>query len=256
MTGDAIQPHTARPADRLTAERTFRWGSTQDHHHRHGRSRAHQGLQLPRAHREGGREAGAASGADAEGEPADADRTLERDGAAAACSRPLARRSGCSTCRSRPDRAMARGKGHRSIGLSGEKLAVVIIELHRDSEQAKQSALQRKASPEYQRAAPLGVSTMKAIDRLKYCATDARFAGHGHVLESRLDEVVRAVGAIPAPSQDALDGNPKLATPGDATVAGSQIADEIERLAQLHTQGALTDDEFAAAKAKILGTKS
>ena len=30
-------------------------------------------------------------------------------------------------------------------------------------------------------------------------------------------------------------------------------ADEIEHLAQLHTSGALTDDEFAAAKAKALG---
>jgi hypothetical protein len=31
-------------------------------------------------------------------------------------------------------------------------------------------------------------------------------------------------------------------------------ADEIEHLSQLHTSGALTDEEFAAAKAKILGT--
>ena len=31
-------------------------------------------------------------------------------------------------------------------------------------------------------------------------------------------------------------------------------ADEIEHLAQLHASGALTDDEFATAKAKILGT--
>ena len=31
-------------------------------------------------------------------------------------------------------------------------------------------------------------------------------------------------------------------------------ADEIEHLAQLHTSGALSDDEFTAAKAKILGT--
>jgi len=31
-------------------------------------------------------------------------------------------------------------------------------------------------------------------------------------------------------------------------------ADEIEHLAQLHASGALTDDEFTAAKAKILGT--
>ena len=31
-------------------------------------------------------------------------------------------------------------------------------------------------------------------------------------------------------------------------------ADEIEHLAQLHASGALTDEEFAAAKAKALGT--
>jgi hypothetical protein len=31
-------------------------------------------------------------------------------------------------------------------------------------------------------------------------------------------------------------------------------ADEIEHLAKLHESGVLTDDEFAAAKAKILGT--
>jgi Short C-terminal domain len=31
-------------------------------------------------------------------------------------------------------------------------------------------------------------------------------------------------------------------------------ADEIEHLAQLHASGALTDDEFTAAKTKILGT--
>jgi hypothetical protein len=30
-------------------------------------------------------------------------------------------------------------------------------------------------------------------------------------------------------------------------------ADELEHLAQLHSSGALSDDEFAAAKAKVLG---
>ena len=30
--------------------------------------------------------------------------------------------------------------------------------------------------------------------------------------------------------------------------------DELERLGQLHADGTLTDEEFAAAKAKILGT--
>jgi Short C-terminal domain len=31
-------------------------------------------------------------------------------------------------------------------------------------------------------------------------------------------------------------------------------ADEIEHLAQLHSSGALTDEEFASAKAKVLGS--
>ena len=31
-------------------------------------------------------------------------------------------------------------------------------------------------------------------------------------------------------------------------------ADEIEHLAQLHTSGVLTDEEFTAAKAKIIGS--
>jgi Short C-terminal domain len=37
-----------------------------------------------------------------------------------------------------------------------------------------------------------------------------------------------------------------------AAPAGDPTA-ELERLAQLHQSGALTDDEFAAAKAKVLG---
>src|ERR1700674_2192459 len=39
------------------------------------------------------------------------------------------------------------------------------------------------------------------------------------------------------------------------TVAsGDGTTNELERLADLHLRGALTDEEFAAAKAKILGT--
>jgi membrane protease subunit (stomatin/prohibitin family) len=40
----------------------------------------------------------------------------------------------------------------------------------------------------------------------------------------------------------------------DAGTAPASAADQLSRLAELHQQGALTDDEFAAAKAKILGT--
>jgi Short C-terminal domain len=36
--------------------------------------------------------------------------------------------------------------------------------------------------------------------------------------------------------------------------SGNGTTDELERLADLHKRGTLTDEEFAAAKAKILGT--
>jgi Short C-terminal domain len=38
-----------------------------------------------------------------------------------------------------------------------------------------------------------------------------------------------------------------------ATGGGGDQTAELERLAQLHTQGVLTDEEFAAAKKKALG---
>jgi hypothetical protein len=50
-----------------------------------------------------------------------------------------------------------------------------------------------------------------------------------------------------APADDQQDEGQYAPPPADP-------ADEIEHLAQLHTSGALTDDEFAAAKANILGT--
>ena len=50
-----------------------------------------------------------------------------------------------------------------------------------------------------------------------------------------------------APADDGQDQSQYAPPPADP-------ADEIEHLAQLHTSGALSDEEFATAKAKILGT--
>ena len=41
---------------------------------------------------------------------------------------------------------------------------------------------------------------------------------------------------------------------GDYAPPPADPADEIEHLAQLHASGALTDDEFATAKARVLGS--
>jgi Short C-terminal domain len=44
------------------------------------------------------------------------------------------------------------------------------------------------------------------------------------------------------------------APPPAAAPAAPSIYDQLSQLATLHAQGALTDDEFTAAKAKLLGT--
>ncbi len=50
-----------------------------------------------------------------------------------------------------------------------------------------------------------------------------------------------------APADDGQDQAQYAPAPADP-------ADEIEHLAQLHASGALSDEEFTAAKAKILGS--
>jgi len=44
------------------------------------------------------------------------------------------------------------------------------------------------------------------------------------------------------------------APPPPAPTSGASEMDELQQLAEMHDAGTLTDDEFAAAKAKILGT--
>ena len=41
--------------------------------------------------------------------------------------------------------------------------------------------------------------------------------------------------------------------PAPAAAAGSDLTSQLQQLAQLHNAGVLSDDEFAAAKAKVLG---
>ncbi|MGH9230762.1 MAG: SHOCT domain-containing protein [Acidimicrobiales bacterium] len=55
----------------------------------------------------------------------------------------------------------------------------------------------------------------------------------------------QAAYAPPAP--------PPAPAPTAADTGGSDVTAELERLAGLRSQGVLTDDEFAAAKAKLLG---
>ena len=47
---------------------------------------------------------------------------------------------------------------------------------------------------------------------------------------------------------------PQQAPPPAASAGGPSVADQLQQIAGLHQQGVLSDDEFAAAKAKILGS--
>ena len=69
-----------------------------------------------------------------------------------------------------------------------------------------------------------------------------------HHERKKADEEAQAYDQAPAEEQAPAQEQPAYAPPP------ADPADEIEHLAQLHESGALTDEEFAAAKAKILGT--
>ena len=54
--------------------------------------------------------------------------------------------------------------------------------------------------------------------------------------------------------QQAAQQAPPPQAPAPAPSASSPMIDQLNQLAALHQQGVLTDDEFAAAKAKLIGT--
>jgi hypothetical protein len=81
---------------------------------------------------------------------------------------------------------------------------------------------------------------MRRRTRRRALIAGAAIAHH----EDRLDAEAYGYGEpAPAPAPAPAQYAPPPADP----------ADEVEHLAQLHESGALTDEEFAAAKAKALG---
>jgi putative oligomerization/nucleic acid binding protein len=79
--------------------------------------------------------------------------------------------------------------------------------------------------------------------------TVAYQSGKRHEEQAQVNEQAQQAYAAtqPPPQPEAPAPAPAAAAPADDTTA------ELERLAQLHQSGALTDDEFAAAKSKLLG---
>jgi hypothetical protein len=65
------------------------------------------------------------------------------------------------------------------------------------------------------------------------------------------DQYAPAYMSAQAPPQDYAP--PPQAAPPPAVAAGPDPIEQLKELGQLHEQGILTDEEFAAQKAKILG---
>jgi Short C-terminal domain len=74
--------------------------------------------------------------------------------------------------------------------------------------------------------------------------------------EARLSnlEQQQAQAQVPAqqPPPQPAPAQPAPAQPAPAQAAGNPLLDQLNQLASLHQSGALSDDEFAAAKSKLL----
>jgi hypothetical protein len=53
--------------------------------------------------------------------------------------------------------------------------------------------------------------------------------------------------------QEAAEAPPQAAAPAAAPAAGSSTIDQLKELGELKAQGILTEEEFAAQKARLLG---
>jgi hypothetical protein len=77
----------------------------------------------------------------------------------------------------------------------------------------------------------------------------AYHAGKGHEQQAQVNDQAQAAYAA---SQQAPAPQYVPPPPAPAAPAGGTTAD-LDNLVQLHNSGALTDEEFSAAKAKLLG---
>ena len=71
----------------------------------------------------------------------------------------------------------------------------------------------------------------------------------GRIIEKVFAKVVEVLNNNPPESTAVTEAPPKA---GEESSSSSSVADEIAKLAELNKQGALSDDEFAAAKARVL----
>jgi hypothetical protein len=104
------------------------------------------------------------------------------------------------------------------------------------------------------RAAVVGGGAYVAGKHMANKANDQ--AAYDASQDDRISQVEQQQGPPPdqyGQQQQQQYAPPPQAPPPAAPAAGPSMADQLQQLAALHQQGVLSDDEFAAAKAKVLG---
>jgi Short C-terminal domain len=92
----------------------------------------------------------------------------------------------------------------------------------------------------------------RPIARLAVGAAAVGVAYHAGNRRPEQDEYNQQAAEAYATTQDQPAPPSHYVAPPPASTGGE--VDELSRLAQMHESGALSDDEFAAAKAQLLGT--
>jgi hypothetical protein len=92
---------------------------------------------------------------------------------------------------------------------------------------------------------------MRRRTRRRALVAGAAIGHHRGRVQAEAQQAPADYQEAPPPAEPAQYAPP--ADPAQYAPPPADPADQIEHLAQLHTSGALTDEEFAAAKAKALG---
>jgi hypothetical protein len=104
----------------------------------------------------------------------------------------------------------------------------------------------------------MGVVRRRAVGRqvVRVAATTAVVAGTAGAVHHAMNKPAQAPAPAPAqPEQvyyEQAPSQPVYYEEPAAPPAGDDLSAQIQRLAELHNSGVLTDEEFSAAKAKLI----
>jgi hypothetical protein len=132
------------------------------------------------------------------------------------------------------------------VGLEAERLRVY-VNLFSDQRLARQAEVGLRAKPEVRTAIDNGRTAIRTDGRVVFVAN-----GRGGVVDDfRLDEVARVAGGIAVPPP--LQPTPAHSPPAVRALPSPDVLEQLRRLGALRTAGVLTDAEFEAKKAELLG---